>query len=54
MNTELKQAITAKKKAVENLNCVVSQHESNIHALGKKLRAHRLTNSMGVCRSSQQ
>ena len=30
---ELKRAITAKKKAVEYLNNIVSKYESNIHAL---------------------
>ena len=39
VNTELKQATLAKKRAVMNLNSVFSQHESNIHALEEKLHA---------------
>ena len=36
LNTELEQAITANKKASENLNSVISHHESNIHVLEEK------------------
>ena len=39
VNTEHKQATTAKKRAVVNLNSVFSQHESNTHALEEKLNA---------------
>ena len=39
LSTELKQVVAAKKKAVENMNSVMSQHDSDIHALEEKLRA---------------
>ena len=39
LSAELNQAIAAKKNAVAEMNSVVTQHESNIHALEEQLRA---------------
>ena len=39
LSSELKHAMTAKKRALENITSVVSEHDSNIHALEEKLRA---------------
>ena len=39
VNTDLKQATTAKKRSVVNLSSAFSQHESNTHAPEEKLHA---------------
>ena len=39
LSSELKHAMTAKKRVLKNMISVVSEHDSNIHALEEKLRA---------------